>query len=127
MSEKKRILLVDDEETITRTVQLFLEAGQRYEVRMVNDPRQALLQAVDFRPDLAILDVVMPHMDGGEVAAGLRAHPGLEELPVIFLTALVKEAELGRQGKTIGGYPFLAKPVEPDDLVALIEKTLGDG
>lgn len=126
MSDKKRILLVDDEETITRTVGLFLEAGGRFEVRMVNDPRQAYQEAVDFLPDLAIVDIVMPHMDGGEVAARLHEHPAMKRLPVIFLTALVKEAELGRQGKIVGGYPFLAKPVEPDDLVALIDKTLAE-
>lgn len=126
MSDKKRILLVDDEETITRTVALFLEAGGRFEVRMVNDPRQAYEAAVDFRPHLAIVDVVMPHMDGGEVAARLREHPDMKALPVIFLTALVKEAELGRQGRIMGGYPFVAKPVEPDDLVALIDRTLAE-
>lgn len=126
MSEKKRILLVDDEETITRTLALFLEAGGRFEVRSVNDPTRAYDEALDFRPDLVVLDIVMPQMDGGEVAARLHTHPDMKGLPVVFLTALVREAELGRQGKKVGGYPFLAKPVEPDDLVALIDRSLGE-
>lgn len=125
MAEKKRILVVDDEDTITRAVQLYLEAEGRYEVRTVNDPGRALQAAREFQPDLAILDIVMPRVDGGELAARMAAQPDLSDVPVIFLTALVKEAELGGQGKTIGGYPFLAKPVEPTDLLALIESTLG--
>ena len=125
MPDAKRILLVDDEETVTRTLALFLEAEGRYQVQTVNDPRKAREIALSFRPDLMILDVIMPHMDGGDLAAQLTAVPALEGVPVIFMTALVKEAEIGAQGGAIGGRPFLAKPVESADLLAVIESTLG--
>ena len=126
MSEKKRILVVDDEESVARAIQLYMEATERHEVRTVSDPRQALQTALRFQPDLAILDIVMPHMDGRDVAAELAAEPDLEGLPVVFLTALVKEVEIGGQGGAIGGHPLLAKPVEPADLIALVDETLGE-
>ena len=124
MSEKKKILVVDDEETITRAVQLYLEATERFEVRTVNDPRRAVDTAVTFRPDLVILDIVMPQLGGDEVAAKLRDHPVTGDTPVVFLTALVNEVELRQQGDTIGGHPFMAKPVEPADLVAVLDRML---
>ena len=122
--EKKRILVVDDEDTITRTLHLFLEAGGRYRVQEVNDPLKAVAVGAEFKPHLAILDVVMPGMDGGQLAAQFAEHPTLKDTPIIFLTALVKEVELGKQGKPVGGHPFLAKPVEPQLLLELIEKTM---
>ena len=125
MSEKTRILLIDDEETITRTVQLYLEATGRYEVQTENDSRNALDTALEFRPHLAVLDIVMPEIDGGEVVAQLQRQPELDGIRIIFLTALVKDAEVGRKGKNVGGHPFMAKPVEPASLIQLIDKTVG--
>ena len=124
MTEKKRILVVDDDDTITRVLHLFIEAGGQYLVQTVNDSRKAVKIAAEFKPHLAILDIVMPEIDGGELAARFAEHPTLKDVPVIFLTALVKEVELGTQGKTIGGHPFLAKPVEPDEILSLIGRTL---
>ena len=126
MSEKKRILVVDDDKSVANVIQLYMEATERYEVRTVSDPRQALQAALRFQPDLAILDIVMPHMDGGDLAAKLRAEPDLKGMPVVFLTALVNEVEIGGQGGAIGAHPFLTKPVEPADLIALVDKPLGD-
>ncbi|MBI4539462.1 MAG: response regulator [Gemmatimonadetes bacterium] len=120
-TEKKRILLVDDEATITRTLKLYLEATGAYEVRTENHGKRALAAAREFRPHLVILDIVMPDTDGATVAADIKADPALGLTPIVFLTALVSEAEVGAHRGRIGGYPFLAKPIDPDKLVECIE------
>ena len=121
---KKRILLVDDELKFTRLVRLNLEKTGFYEVEEVNDARQAVVRAEQFKPDLVLLDVMMPGMDGGDVEARLRSHPFLKNVPVIFLTAAVAETEAGKQGCRSGGLLFLAKPITLAALVEAIEAAL---
>jgi len=87
----KRILVVDDEPSVTRNLKLNLESSGDYDVFAENHAGNALAAARIFRPDLILLDVMMPGMDGGDVAARLRADPLLRDTPVIFLTALVFE------------------------------------
>jgi len=118
---KKKILVVDDESRITRMIQRNLEVTGNYQVETENDSGNALAVARNFEPDLAILDVMMPGMDGGEVLAAFREDPKLHHMPVIFLTAIVTQEETGHQGKEIGGRFFLAKPVKTADLIAAIE------
>ena len=122
--EKKRILLVDDEASITRTLQLYLEATGDYEVRTENHGREAVRVARAFRPDLVMLDLIMPDVDGSEVAEGFQDDPELKATPIVFLTALVSRREVGAEGRDIGGHPFLAKPVDPEKVVECIEKLL---
>lgn len=121
MPAKKRILLVDDEATITRTLKLYLEGTGAYEVRAENRGSAAVQAAREFQPDLILLDVAMPDMDGGEVAAQLRADDALKGTPIVFLTALVKKREVAASGGDIGGYPYIAKPLEPEKVVEVIE------
>jgi len=123
---KKKILVVDDESRITRMIQRNLEVTGNYEVQTENDSISALATARKFEPDLVVLDVMMPGMDGGEVLAVLREDPALHHLPVIFLTAIVTQDETGHQGKEIGGRFFLAKPVKTEDLIAAIEGAFSD-
>ncbi len=118
--EKKRIMIVDDEAGLTRLVRLSLEGTGKYEVREENDAMQALASALEFRPDLILLDVVMPDIDGGDVAAQLRKSGPLTQVPIVFLTAIVSRREASTQDD-IGGYPFLSKPVALDALVKCIE------
>src|SRR4051812_15818731 len=119
---KKRILLVDDEAGFTRLLHLVLPA---YEICEENNPGKALETARRFRPDLIFLDVIMPDVDGGTLAAEIRADPMLAKVPIIFLTAIVSAAETKNQ-EMIGGFPFIAKPVTKDKLVACINKHLPD-
>ena len=119
--DKKRILIVDDEAGFTRLVRISLESTGRYEVREENDATQALASALEFRPDLIFLDVVMPEVDGGDVAAQLRQSGPLSSVPIVFLTAIVSRQEATTQGD-IGGYPFLSKPVALDALAQCIEE-----
>jgi len=121
MPAKKRILLVDDEATITRTLKLYLEGTGSYEVRAENRGSTAVQAAREFKPDLILLDVAMPDMDGGEVAAQVRADDALKGTPIVFLTALVKKQEVVGSGGDIGGYPYIAKPLEPEKVIEVIE------
>jgi two-component system OmpR family response regulator len=125
MSDKKRLLLIDDEEPFTRIAKLNLEQTGRYEVRIENDATRALDVAREFRPDLILLDVIMPEMDGGEVAGKIREDAGLREVPVVYLTAAVSREELGAEWGEIGGRKFIAKPVSLRSLLAAIEREVG--
>ena len=127
MENKKKILLVDDDESITRTLKLFLDRRGGYEVRAENRGSQAVQVARDFRPDLIVLDIVMPDADGGAIAQDLGEDPQLRFIPIVFLSAIIKENEIGGQGTTIGGggHTYLAKPVEPDALIGHIQERLG--
>ena len=119
---KKRIFIVDDESGFTRLLKLTLERTGRYVVREENDGTVAWLAAREFKPDLIFLDIVMPKIDGGDVAQQIRSDPALAHVPIIFLTAIVSARETARE---IGGFPFLAKPVSLDAITACIEEHLG--
>jgi two-component system, OmpR family, response regulator len=122
---KKRILVVDDEAGMTRMLKRNLESTGTYQVRTENSGSAAITAAREFHPDLILLDVMMPGVDGGEVAAQLKEDTALQTIPVVFLTAIVKQEETAPTGSTIGGYEYLAKPVKLEDLVACIEKNIG--
>ena len=122
--KKKRILIVDDEVALTRLMRLSLERTGKYEVRAENDPAVVLAAAMEFRPDLIVLDLIMPGQDGGDVAEALRMHPELKEIPIVFLTASVRKSEIDAQGGVLGGFPFLAKPISADAISAFIDKQL---
>ena len=118
---KHRILIVDDEVGFTRLVKLVL---RRYDICEENNPRRALQTALEFRPQLILLDVVMPGLDGGNLAARFQDDPILKQVPIVFLTAVISKNETGDAARNIGGYPFLAKPVCPDALERCIEQHL---
>jgi len=121
--EKRRILIVDNDRESTRLVKILLERTGRYLVLEENDATRAHQTAQNFRPDLILLDIVMPEIDGGEVAAQIEADPLLQRTPVIFLTALVTKAET-KTGLRIQGHPFLAKPISIPELINGIEENL---
>jgi len=121
---KKRIMIVDDEAAFTRMMKLVLEKSGLYEVVGENRATQAFATARAYQPDLILLDVVMPEMDGGDVAAQLKADPTLKHIPIIFLTALVSEKEVLGGALTRTGHRFLGKLVKDTDLLACIEQSL---
>jgi CheY-like chemotaxis protein len=120
---KRRILIVDNDRDTTHLVKILLERTGRYSVLEENDATKAHQSAQNFRPDLILLDIVMPETDGGEVAAQIQADPELQRTPVIFLTALVTETET-KAGLRIQGHPFLAKPINIPELINGIEENL---
>ena len=121
---KKRILIVDDEVALTRLMQIALEQGGKYEVRAENDSTEVIAAAIEFKPDIIVLDLIMPDQDGGDVAETLRIHPELKEIPIVFLSASVRKSEIDAHGGFLGGFPFLAKPTSATEISAFIEKHL---
>ena len=121
---KKRILMVDDEAALTRMVKLNLERTGNYEVRTENEGAKAIAAAREFKPDLIMLDVMMPGMSGDEIAAQLKEDPELSKIKFIFVTAIVTRDETGQAGSEIGGNVFLAKPIKADELIDTIEQVL---
>jgi DNA-binding response OmpR family regulator len=120
---KRRILVVDDEISLTRMIKLALETTSNYEVRTESVAAKAGAAAREFKPELILLDVMMPGMDGGTLAARLQASPETKAIPIVFLTAAVKKEEVGSHGGMIGGFPYLAKPVSAEELIDCIERT----
>ena len=122
--DKRRILIIDDEASFTRMVKLNLEKTGSFEVRTENRATSALAAAREFKPDLVLLDVIMPSMDGGDVAALIQNDRVLKDTPIVFLTATVSPGEAGSGGLNSGGSLFLAKPVSVEDLVKTITEHL---
>ncbi len=125
-TEKKRILVVDDEPSITRLLKLNLEQTNNYAVRTENDAEAAFAAAEEFKPHLILLDVMMPGLDGGELANRLQASPNLSSVPIVFLTAVATKGEVFARGGQVGGHTFLAKPVEISEVIACLRQHLGD-
>ena len=121
---KKRILVVDDEPYITRLIKRILELTGRYEVRTENVGRRAIEAAREFRPDLILLDVMMPGMPGSEIGTQLQADPELRAIKFVFLTALVTKDEALKSTGQIGGQAFVAKPIGADELCWVVEDHL---
>jgi len=122
---KKRILVVDDQACDSRLLKLYLEGTNDYVVREENDPHAALSAAEDFQPHLILLDVMMPGIGGGDLAACFQANAKLETVPIVFLTAAVTREEVKAGGGQLGGFSFLAKPVVLAEVAACIKHHLG--
>ena len=124
---KKRILVVDDQAEITQLLKRGLEETNDYVVREECDSKAALAAAAEFEPHLILLDVMMPGMDGGDLAACLRANPKLKAVPIVFLTGAVTRVEVEAMDGRIGGWPILAKPFAVPEVVACLKHHLSGG
>ena len=123
MKENRRILIVDDDRESTHLVKILLEKAGHYLVHEENDAAKAHQSARNFRPDVVLLDIMMPERDGAEVAAQIEADPELRGTPIIFLTALVTMPE-AKHGLRIEGHRSLAKPIDIPELINQIEESL---
>ena len=121
--EKRRILIVDDDANSTHLVKILLERSGPYLVLEENDPTKADQTAHNFNPDVILLDIIMPKMDGGELATQIESDRELHDTPIIFLTALVTHSE-AKSGLHIQGHPMVAKPISIPELIDAIEKHL---
>jgi CheY-like chemotaxis protein len=121
VSEKKKILLIDDEEDFCFFVKLNLEKTGRFEVLTTTSGSSGLVLASKERPDLILLDIIMPEMGGGQVAELLFENPKTRKIPVLFITAIASRQQVQSQEGIIGGRNFIAKPVTPDELMAKID------
>lgn len=118
----KKILLIDDEEDFCYFVKKNLEATGNFEVEAYNDDIDIIQEVRKLRPNLILLDIKMPKKDGSEMALELKKHKDTQEIPFIFLTALVNEEETQKRGNFIGGEYFMAKPVRIFELIDTINR-----
>lgn len=123
VKERRKILIVDDDSNSTHLVKILLERSGPYVVMEENDPTKADQTAHHFKPDVILLDIVMPQMDGGELAIRIEADRELGHTPIIFLTALATHGE-AKSGLHVQGHPLVAKPINIPDLIDAIEKHL---
>jgi DNA-binding response OmpR family regulator len=117
------ILIVDDDESIRELLRLHLSSAG-YEVSVAEDAIAAGYLVLRSPPDLLICDVNMPHMDGFEFIAALKADKTLPNIPVIFLTSL---EDSDHRGKALGAVAYLTKPVRADKLLALVARHVPGG
>lgn len=126
MKQKKKILMVDDEEDFCFFAKMFLERSGKYQVKTVYNGQDALKEYREFKPDLILLDIVMPDMPGDEVAITLLDDPGTRDTPIVFLTSLASQlqGEDSSPVQKIGGRLFIGKPVSKDQLLEAVDSIL---
>jgi two-component system, OmpR family, response regulator len=119
MNTLQRILYVEDEPDIQAVAKLALEMVGGFTVKVCSSGEEALREAAAFAPDMILLDVMMPGMDGPSTLKALRELPSLAELPVAFMTAKVQPAEVAHY-KTLGARDVIAKPFDPMTLASQV-------
>ncbi|MDP2645584.1 MAG: response regulator [Desulfobacterales bacterium] len=120
----KKILVIEDEETCWKIINFFLTNTGQYEVKIESDGKRALAAVREFKPDLILLDIVMPDTDGIEISNQLKTDNNFQEIPVVLMTAIVTQEEVDLRGGILYGRPCIAKPIVNDNLLACIENNL---
>jgi CheY-like chemotaxis protein len=120
---KSRVLIIDNNSEFTRGASLLLQHTHGYIVCEENDPRRALETARSFKPDLVLVDLIMPQADGLEVAMQFEADWALHAVPIVFITRLITPEE-ARDGRRINGHRVVPKPARTLDLIKLVEESL---
>ena len=118
---RSRILIVDDDEALCGLIELWLQSS--YEVSVENDGQKALETMRTNRPDVAVLDVMMPRLSGIELASKVRGDPELRDTPLLFMSAYHAILE-PHEREAIRPYGLLSKPFSREQLVARIEEIL---
>ena len=119
----KKILIADDEEDVKVVIQLFLES-KGYEISTAFDGLDTIDRVKEEKPDLIILDIMMPIIDGFEVCKRLKADPESADIPIVMLSA-ASESESRQKGIDAGAVDYIVKPFEPDQLESVIRGILG--
>lgn len=117
-----KIYIIDDDEQLLRMVGLMLERGG-HSTKMVNNPVEGLQAVKDDKPDLLVLDVMMPGLSGHDIARDIRAQKGLENLPILILTARSQEIDRETALKS-GADDYLSKPVTSQELIEKVDNLL---
>ncbi len=122
----KTILLVDDEVQFLKMVKIRLEANG-YAVVTASDGQEGVTMAKQYLPDLILIDIMMPNMNGGDAVRMLKADPKTNQIPVIFITAVLEKKDEERHQKiNIDNifYTAIAKPFDPVNFLKIIQETL---
>ena len=120
-----KVVLVDDDRHVRDVVSQML-ATRRYSVVALSEGDTALARIIDEMPDLILLDIVLPGIDGTTVAQEVREDPRTENIPIVFLTGLVDSEETHRDDNRIGGHFFLAKPFDATELFEVMERAIAE-
>jgi len=118
----KEILIVDDEPSIVVPIQFLMEQ-QGYDVLVAENGEDALDAIYKYKPDLILLDIMLPRIDGYEVCEIVRLNPEYRDIKIIFLTAKGREVEIAK-GLTLGADAYIIKPFSNTELVAKVKELL---
>ena len=121
----QRILIAEDEPSIVVSLE-FLLRGAGYEVTIARDGEQALEAAARLKPDLMVLDVMLPAVNGFEVCRRVRHQPALRHIPILFLSARGLESEIAK-GLALGATAYMTKPFATRELIRTVGELLGTG
>lgn len=120
----RKILIIDDEEKFCRAVKKVLEIKTDFQILTATQGAEGLRLAKSQKPDVILLDVMMPSMFGTEVAEKLSNDPVTSSIPIIFVTAIIKQEELETNNYVAGGHSFIAKPVIIDEVIKKINEVI---
>jgi len=122
--DRKKILIIDDEENFCNLLKKNVEMVSEFEVHTATSGEEGIKLIKELKPDLILLDVIMPDLDGGDVVSLIRGDDSIKDTPIIFLTSLVRKDEVSSQAGFTKGYSLLAKTVTVGELMACIEENI---
>ncbi len=120
MGEKRTILVVDDEVDTSQMVKMILEKTGLYAVNICNRGSEAFKIVQDTRPELVLLDIMMPDADGTDIADQIQQDKSLTHTRIVFMTSLVSQKEVNKSS-VIGGHSFISKPVSGETLLQRVK------
>lgn len=120
MNGKRKVMVIDDTEDFCEFIKVILEATGDFQVSSCYSGRMAVRQVERYKPDIILLDIMMPEMDGSEIASALKADNATQDIPIAFVTSLVSERDVDSGQGVIDGHYFIAKPVQTDRLINVI-------
>lgn len=123
MSDERRILICDDDPVILRLLQVNLEL-EGYGVLLASHGREAYEVATKEVPDLIILDIMMPHMDGYQTAEALKSNETTRGIHIVFLSAKAQQSDI-EKGMSFGVSDYLTKPFDPGELLEVVQRLIG--
>ncbi|MFA6079779.1 MAG: response regulator [Candidatus Omnitrophota bacterium] len=122
----KKIMMVDDDKDLCFFLKKNLEKDKDMQVTVCSESRDAVKVIKEVRPDVVLLDIMMPGKSGIDIASELRNGKDTKNIPIIFLTAIIKEEEIEKHKNLIGEGYYISKPVEVEDLIKAINKVTVD-
>ncbi|MFH1459848.1 MAG: response regulator [Candidatus Omnitrophota bacterium] len=127
MPEKKKILIVDDEKDFCEMIKINLEATGKYTVRSEIHGSSTLSAVLVFKPDLILLDIAIGDMDGSQVAYEIKNSDYGKDIPIVYISGIIKLGQEHSLHNYLGGFPLLSKPIAIADLINCIEENTNKG
>ena len=126
MGNNKSILIIDDDVNFSKMAGMILEEKGGYKVKVCNQSEKAIEVVRSVQPDLILLDIVMPNVDGPEICAQLQQDPQLKKIQIVFLTSLITPEEAAAH-PVIAKHKFIGKPIRGDELLKKVNGFCGIG